>query len=203
MISVKTVNNIVDAFPIGILAQTEVLTPEENDLLIAKVYKLRDTFGAGNTTDWLSGKASPDNCYRQSNIAEYLEFIPLVERVTQCVHELARTYGSDDEYFCSEGWYNIYSSNRYQEYHVHPNSIFSAVYFMKVGEDSQGLHIKRPDNGGMIPPKNKKRDTPYNQEVIIAPPEERTVIIFRSYLEHCVPPSNLKTDRVTLSLNFS
>ena len=47
MISVKTVNNIVDAFPIGILAQTEVLTPEENDLLIAKVYKLRDTFGAG------------------------------------------------------------------------------------------------------------------------------------------------------------
>ena len=74
---------------------------------------------------------------------------------------------------------------------------------MKVGEDSQGLHIKRPDNGGMIPPKNKKRDTPYNQEVIIAPPEERTVIIFRSYLEHCVPPSNLKTDRVTVAINFA
>ena len=203
MINVKTVNNVVDAFPIGILAQRNVLTPEENDLLIAKVYKLRNTFGAGNTRDWLSGKSSPDNCYRQSNIAEYLEFKPLVERVRQCVHELARTYGSDDEYFCSEGSYNIYSSNRYQEYHVHPNSIFSAVYFMKVGEDSQGLHIKRPDNGGMIPPKSKKRDTPYNQEVIIAPPEERTVIIFRSYLEHCVPPSNLKTDRVTVALNFA
>ena len=49
MINVKTVNNIVEAFPVGILAQTEVLTPEENDLLIAKVYKLRNTFGAGNT----------------------------------------------------------------------------------------------------------------------------------------------------------
>ena len=56
MINVQTINNIVDAFPVGILAQTDVLTPEENDLLIAKVYKLRDTFGAGNTTDWLSGK---------------------------------------------------------------------------------------------------------------------------------------------------
>ena len=143
-------------------------------------------------------------CIRdRSNIAEYLEFKPLVERITQCVHELAREHGSDDDYFCTEGWYNIYSSNRYQEYHVHPNSIFSAVYFMKSGEDSQGLHIKRPDYGGMLPPKNKKRDTPFNQEVIIAPPQERTVIIFRSYLEHCVPPSNLKTDRVTLSLNFS
>ena len=203
MISVKTVNNIVDAFPIGILAQTEVLTPEENDLLIAKVYKLRDTFGAGNTTDWLSGTRSPDNCYNQSNIAEYLEFRPLVERITHCVQELARSYGSDDPYYCTEGWYNIYQSNRYQEYHVHPNSIFSAVYFAKSGEDSQGLHIKRPDHGGMIPPKNKKRDTEYNQEVIIAPPQERTVIIFRSYLEHCVPPLTLKTDRVTEALNLA
>ena len=203
MISVKTVNNIVDAFPIGILAQTEVLTPEENDLLIAKVYKLRDTFGAGNTTDWLSGTRSPDNCYNQSNVAQYLEFKLLVERVTHCVHELARSYGSDDPYYCTEGWYNIYQSNRYQEYHVHPNSIFSAVYFAKSGEDSQGLHIKRPDHGGMIPPKNKKRDTEYNQEVIIAPPQERTVIIFRSYLEHCVPPSTLKSDRVTVALNFA
>ena len=35
MINVKTVNNVVDAFPIGILAQKNVLTPEENDLLIA------------------------------------------------------------------------------------------------------------------------------------------------------------------------
>ena len=203
MISVKTVNNVIDAFTIGLYAQPDVLTPEENDILISKVYKLRTVFGAGNTQDWLSGTRSPDNCYKQSNIAEYLEFKPLVERITQCVHELAREHGSDDDYFCTEGWYNIYSSNRYQEYHVHPNSIFSAVYFMKSGEDSQGLHIKRPDYGGMLPPKNKKRDTPFNQEVIIAPPQERTVIIFRSYLEHCVPPSNLKTDRVTLSLNFS
>ena len=151
----------------------------------------------------MSGKRSPDNCYRQSNIVDYLEFRPLVERITHCVHELARAHGSDDDYHCTEGWYNIYNSNRYQEYHVHPNSIFSAVYFMKSGEDSQGLHIKRPDHGGMLPPKNKKRDTPFNQEVIIAPPQERTVIIFRSYLEHCVPPSSLKTDRVTVAFNFA
>ena len=101
MINVKTVNNVVDAFPIGILAQRDVLTPEENDLLIAKVYKLRSIFGAGNTQDWLSGKRSPDNCYRQSNIVDYLEFKPLVERITQCVHQLARAHGSDDNYHCT------------------------------------------------------------------------------------------------------
>ena len=35
MINVKTVNNVVNAFPIGILAQKNVRTPEENDLHIA------------------------------------------------------------------------------------------------------------------------------------------------------------------------
>ena len=203
MISVRTVNNIVDAFPVGILAQTEVLTPEENDLLMSKVYKLRDTFGAGNTSDWLSGKLSPDNCFQHGSLVEYLDFKVLIGRIKLCVEEFARAYGSEEEYHCQDAWYNIYKSNRYQEYHIHPNSIFSAVYYMKTGEDSQGLHIKRPDHGGMLPCKNKKRDTPYNQEVIIAPPEERTVIIFRSYLEHMVPPTNLKTDRVTVALNFA
>ena len=38
MINVKTVNNIVEAFPVGILAQTEVLTPEENDLLLSLIH---------------------------------------------------------------------------------------------------------------------------------------------------------------------
>ena len=41
MISVKTVNNVIDAFPIGLYAQPDVLTPEENDILISKVYQLR------------------------------------------------------------------------------------------------------------------------------------------------------------------
>ena len=73
---------------------------------------------------------------------------------------------------------------------------------MKSGEDSQGLHIKRPDHGGMLPPKNKKRTTIFNQDILIAPPEERTVIIFRSNLQHSVPPHNLTSDRVTVALNF-
>ena len=74
---------------------------------------------------------------------------------------------------------------------------------MKSDKDAQGLHIKRPDFGGMLPPKNKKRETPYNQEVIIAPPQERTVIVFRSYLEHMVPPTTLKNDRITVAMNFA
>ena len=90
MINVKTINNIIDAFPVALYAQPDVLTVEENALLTDKVYQLRKVFGAGNTTDWLSGTMSPENCYNISNIAEYLEFRPLIDRVTECVQDLAQ-----------------------------------------------------------------------------------------------------------------
>jgi len=74
VISVKNVNKIIDCFPTALFAEQELLSVDENKIITDKIYKLQETFGAGNTEDWLSGKLSPDNCYRQSNIAEYLEF---------------------------------------------------------------------------------------------------------------------------------
>ena len=204
MINVKNVNKIIECFPTALYAQPDVLTPEENDVLMSKVYKLRNTFGAGNTQAWLSGKNSPDNCFQHGSLVEYLDFKVLIDRIKLCVEEFARAYGSEEEYHCQDAWYNIYKSNKYQEFHVHPNVIFSAEYFVKVPDDAQPIYFKKPDMSHMmLPPKNKKYDTPYNQEFIMAPPQERTVIIFRSNLQHSVPPTNLKSDRVTIALNYT
>ncbi len=202
MINVQPVSNIIEAFPVGIYAKQNILTPEENDIILKTIYKLQATFGAGNTRDWLSGERSPDNCFHMTNLAEYLEFKVFTDRVRQCVNELSRAYGSDEDHECAEAWYNIYNGDKYQEFHHHPNNIFSAVYFAKVPDGAQGIYFKRPDNGSMLPPKNKKRTTIFNQDILIAPPEERTVIVFRSNLQHSVPPHNLTSDRVTVALNF-
>ena len=155
-----------------------------------------------HTKDWLSAERSPDNFFHMTNLAEYLEFKTFTDKVRQCVNELARAYGSDEDHECAEAWYNIYNGDKYQEFHHHPNNIFSAVYFAKVPDGAQGIYFKRPDNGSMLPPKNKKRTTIFNQDILIAPPEERTVIIFRSNLQHSVPPHNLTSDRVTVALNY-
>ena len=151
----------------------------------------------------MSGKNSPDNCFQHSSLVEYLDFKVLIERIRLCVEEFARAYGSEEPYECQDAWYNIYQSNKYQEFHVHPNVIFSAIYFVKVPDDAQPVYFKKPDMSHvMYPPKNKKYDTPYNQEFIMAPPQERTVIIFRSNLQHSVPPAQLSDDRITISLNY-
>ena len=203
MISVKNVSKIIECFPTALFAEQEVLTVEENNIITDKIYKLQETFGAGNTQAWLSGKNSPDNCFQHSSLVEYLDFKVLIERIKLCVEEFARAYGSEEPYECQDAWYNIYQSNKYQEFHVHPNVIFSAIYFVKVPDDAQPVYFMKPDMSHvMFPPKNKKYDTPYNQEFIMAPPQERTVIIFRSNLQHSVPPAQLSDDRITISLNY-
>ena len=203
MISVKNVSKIIDCFPTALFAEEEILTVDENKIITDKIYKLQETFGAGNTQAWLSGKNSPDNCFQHSSLVEYLDFKILIERIKLCVEEFARAYGSEEPYECQDAWYNIYQSNKYQEFHVHPNVIFSAIYFVKVPDDAQPVYFKKPDMSHVrYPPKNKKYDTPYNQEFIMAPPQERTVIIFRSNLQHSVPPAQLSDDRITISLNY-
>ena len=203
MISVKNVSKIIECFPTALFAEQDILTVEENKIITDKIYKLQETFGAGNTEAWLSGKNSPDNCFQHSSLVEYLDFKVLIERIRLCVEEFARAYGSEEPYECQDAWYNIYQSNKYQEFHVHPNVIFSAIYFVKVPDDAQPVYFKKPDMSHvMYPPKNKKYDTPYNQEFIMAPPQERTVIIFRSNLQHSVPPAQLSDDRITISFNY-
>ena len=204
MISVKNVNKIIDCFPTALFAEEELLSVDENKIITNKIYKLQETFGAGNTQAWLSGKNSPDNCFQYGSLLEYLEFRTLVERAQEAVKEFALAYGSEEDYYCQDAWYNIYQSNKYQEFHVHPNVIFSAIYFVKVPDGSQPVYFKKPDMSHvMLPPKNKKFDTPYNQEFIMAPPQERTLIIFRSNLQHSVPPAILEDDRITIALNFA
>ena len=134
---------------------------------------------------------------------EYLEFAPLIKRVSERVQDFARHYGCEDVYECTESWYNVYCSGRYQEFHMHPYNIFSVIYYVKVPDGASGTYFKRPDMGSMLPPKNKVRPTPLNQDVLIAPAQERTAIIFRSNLQHSVPPSTFDGERITIALNFA
>jgi uncharacterized protein (TIGR02466 family) len=196
-------NNVTHVFPVGLYAATNLLTDKENAVISSKVHELRKVFKKGNTESWLSGASSPDNCFHLTDLTEYLEFTTLINKVTECVNDFARHYGSDEVYECTESWYNVYQSGKYQEFHMHPYNIFSAIYYVKVPKGAAGTYFKRPDMGSMLPPKNKVQPTPLNQDVLIAPPQEKAVVIFRSNLQHSVPPSTFDGERITIALNFA
>lgn len=191
-----------EVFPTALYARQSIMTAEENDILIKKITELREIFNEGDTTSWLSGKYSPDNCFHIADLNKYLEFEPLIKRVKLCVEEFALAYGSEAEYNCYDAWYNVYESGKYQEFHTHSHSIFSAVYFVQIPKGSPGIYFKRPEADCMLPPKSMVRPSKFQQSNIIAPPEERAVVIFRSNIEHSVPPLTFDGERITIALNF-
>ena len=196
-------SNIIPAFPVGLYAKQNLITKEENDFLITKVMRLKEIFGRGNLGAWVSAECSPSNCFHIASLVNYLEFKSILDKIRLCVNEFAReAYASEADHMCGDAWYNVYTRGQYQEFHMHPGNIFSAIYFMQIPEGAPGTWFKRPDNGSMLPPKNKKGDTQFNRDVLLAPPEERTVIIFRSNLQHSVPPMNVDGERITIAANY-
>jgi len=195
-------HHVQQVFPTALYARQSLMDAEENDALIKKVMELRGIFNEGNINSWMSGVYSPDNCFHIADLNNYLEFQPLIERVKACVEEFALEYGSEAEYNCYDGWYNVYQSGKYQEFHTHSHSIFSAVYFAQIPKGSPGIYFKRPQSDCMLPPKNMVRPSPFQQRNLIAPPEERAVIVFRSNIEHSVPPAIFDGERITIALNF-
>ena len=100
----------------------------------------------------------------------------------------------------TDAWFNIYQKGDYQEYHHHGGSMISVVYFLKVDEDSAKIYFKQPFID-MIEPRYKQfRDDTF--QTVFYTPQPGMILIFRSYLEHCVEKHDSDSERITLSYNF-
>ena len=101
-------------------------------------------------------------------------------------------------------WANINPPGGYNAPHLHPNSLYSGVYYIKAPKDSGDLVFNDPSPGEQLNlPAIKKGPPPKHlwREVHLAPVEGR-IIIFPFYLWHNVEP-NLSNDiRISVSFNF-
>ena len=105
-------------------------------------------------------------------------------------------------------WANINEKHHYNEWHIHPYSTLSGVYYIKHdGSDENGnISFKHPNNlymtnchwpvRGMIEQTNE-----VTSETITITPISNRLLIFPSWLEHKAE-MNLKDDsRISLSFN--
>ena len=92
----------------------------------------------------------------------------------------------------------------YNAPHIHPNSLFSGVYYIKAPENSGDLVCNDPRPGVQLNMPTRKEGKPSKnlwREVHLKPVEGR-IIIFPFYLWHNVEP-NLSNDiRISVSFNF-
>ena len=107
-------------------------------------------------------------------------------------------------------WYNINAYKDYNQEHLHPGSIVSGVFYVKVPEDSGTFSFIHPAedyidmfwnnakrSDGLFR-KNNYKGTRWELE-----PKEKLLILFPSWLKQYVKPNNNKTEkRISISFNY-
>jgi uncharacterized protein (TIGR02466 family) len=103
-------------------------------------------------------------------------------------------------------WANINYKDGFNRPHIHPNSLWSGVYYVKTPKKCG--HLKIEDTRTMslmsIPTKtDKKREEPKHlwREVHFEPIAGR-LIMFPSWVNHCVDRNESDDIRISVSFNF-
>ena len=90
---------------------------------------------------------------------------------------------------CENHGLTLTLENNYQDPHVHPNSVFSCVYYASVPEGSGDLVFFSPENE-MIQLLEVDEYNQYSSQTFSFQPMKGDLIIFRSHVRHMVKPNH-------------
>ena len=132
-------------------------------------------------------------------------FKPLVDELFKMQMEIYREELLSREPIIGNMWANINPSGGYNRPHIHPNSHFSGVYYIKAPQNSGEIVFNDPRSAAhMVMPDRVKDIKPPShlwREVRVNPLEGR-MLMFPSWLWHCVEPNGSNDIRISVSFNF-
>ena len=132
-------------------------------------------------------------------------FKPLVDELFKMQMEIYREELLTREPIIGNMWANINPPGGYNRPHIHPNSHFSGVYYIKAPQNSGEIVFNDPRSAAhMVMPDRVKDIKPPShlwREVRVNPLEGR-MLMFPSWLWHCVEPNGSNDIRISVSFNF-
>jgi len=105
---------------------------------------------------------------------------------------------------CGNMWANINYPGNYNRPHLHPNSLFSGVYWVKAPEKSGNLMLYEPRPGAQCTMPNRKEGNlpPELWREVHYTPRAGTAVMFPAWLWHEVKPNKSNDTRISVSFNF-
>ena len=131
-------------------------------------------------------------------------FQPLVNELFIMMQDIWKEEWLDREPILGNMWANINPSGGSNAPHIHPNSLFSGVYYVKTPKNSGKLVCNDPRPGVQLNMPIRKEGRPPKhlwRECHLEPVEGR-IIIFPFYLWHSVEPNQSNDIRISVSFNF-
>ena len=132
------------------------------------------------------------------------EYDPLYKELFQMQKEIIQEEYLDMNPKLGNMWANINPPGGYNNSHIHPNSLFSGVYYVKGQPNSGRLSLMDPRPGAQqCMPMRKKGKLPRElwRETYYDPIPGR-LIMFPSWMWHKVEPNKSNDIRISVSFNF-
>ena len=131
-------------------------------------------------------------------------FKPLVDELFKMVHQVFNEEFLDKRPVLGNMWANINPSGGYNKPHVHPNALFSGVYYVKTPPNCGRLICQDPRPGiqTCMPTRKKEKPPKYLWRDVHLQPQENRAIIFPAWLWHAGEPNESNDIRISVSFNF-
>ena len=149
-------------------------------------------------------KTNAGGWHSETDMNKKEEYNPLVKELFNMQHEIYQKEKLDMKPVLGNMWANINYPGNYNRPHLHPNALFSGVYWVKVPPQSGNFMVYDPRTGVQVTmPNRKKGDLPPAswREVHYEPVAGRC-IMFPSWLWHEVKPNESNDIRISVSFNF-
>ncbi len=178
-------------------------------LIYAEDFKLDTNQMAQNITQWSKEdkgviKTNVNGWHSTTDMNTKPEYKPLVDELFRMVYQVFNEEFLDGEPKLGNMWANINPPGGYNKPHIHPNSLFSGVYYVKTPPNCGRLICQDPRPGiQTCMPTRKKIEIPkYLWRDVHIQPTENRAIIFPSWLWHSVEPNQSNDIRISVSFNF-
>jgi uncharacterized protein (TIGR02466 family) len=149
-------------------------------------------------------KTNVNGWHSPTDMASRPEYKPLVDELLKMQHEIYNKEHLDRAPVIGNMWANINPPGAYNKPHVHPNCLFSGVYYVKSQPNSGRLRIMDPRQGAQLyMPIRKQGEVPQQlwREGLFEPLGGR-IIMFPAWLWHEVEVNNSNDTRISVSFNF-
>jgi len=149
-------------------------------------------------------KTNVKGWHSTTDMASKPEYQPLVNELITMCKDVFKEEWLDREPILGNMWANINPKEGSNQPHIHPNSLFSGVYYVKSNPQAGRLKIYDPRPGAQIvmpvrkegqPPKHLWKDANLD-------PVTGRLIMFPAWLWHAVEPNQSDELRISVSFNF-
>ena len=132
------------------------------------------------------------------------EFVPLINELYNMQNEIYQEEWLDRKPMLGNMWVNINYPGGYNRPHVHPNCLFSGVYYVKSQPGAGQLVVNDPRPGiqTMMPIRKSGQPPQHLWREAHLDPIPGRIIMFPAWLWHCVEPNKTNDIRISVSFNF-